>query len=87
VLFIFSLFFAKYDRQSQCLPNQKNRSTKEKLALSNLKRSGFVFIFAEPLAYLFRTKRSAAVFLMSGGLVKGTLGIDKHFWLLLMHQK
>ena len=31
----------------QCQPNQKNRSTIEQIALPNLKRSGFVFEFAD----------------------------------------
>jgi len=66
------LFTAKNDRQSQCQPNQKNRSRKEQIALPNLKRSGFVLIFAKPLIYHLQAKRSAAVFLMSVRLRKGT---------------
>ena len=52
---------------------KKNRSTKEKVSLPNLKCSGFVPMFAESSVYYLRTKRSAAVFLMSVRLVKGLL--------------
>ena len=67
-----SLFTPKDDCQFQCQSNQKNRSRKEQLAQPNLKRSGFVLIFAASLIYHLQTKRSAAVFLMSVGAEKGT---------------
>jgi len=87
LLFINYCFLLRTIVNPSACPIKKTEAEKERLTLPNLKRSGFVFIFAEPLVYHLRTKRSAAVFLMSEGLRKGTSGIDKHFLLLLMPQK
>jgi len=47
--------------------NQKNSCTREQIALTNLKRSGFVFLIIIRIIEGWNTKRSAAVFLMCVG--------------------
>ena len=47
--------------------NQKNSCTIEQIALTNLKRSGFVFLRIIQIKEEWNTKRSAAVFLMRVG--------------------
>ena len=47
--------------------NQKNSCTIERTALTNLKRSGFVFIMPVQIKEKSNTKRSAAFFLMRVG--------------------
>ena len=73
----------KYAVDPKSRKNQKNRCTTVKMALTNLKRSGFVFEFANAFIYCKRTKRSAAVFLMCIGYVqKAHCWIDKALWVL-----
>ena len=62
--------------------NQKNSCISGKLALTNLKRSGFVFINDDLnfLKKILNTKRSAAVFLMRVRLCKRLIaGLAKRF--------
>ena len=47
--------------------NQKNSCTIEQIALTNLKRSGFVSLIIIQIIEGWNTKRSAAVFLMRMG--------------------
>ncbi|SDH39183.1 hypothetical protein SAMN05421827_12335 [Pedobacter terrae] len=61
--------------------NQKNSCSSGKLALTNLKRSGFVFI-NDNLNFkrILNTKQSDAVFLMRKGLCKRLIaGLTKRF--------
>jgi len=61
--------------------NQKNSCCSGKMALTNLKRSGFVFVNTEfLLEKILNTKRSAAVFLMRMWLRKRLIaGLTKRF--------
>ena len=62
-----STTFTEERRQSQGRRNQKNSCTREQIALTNLKRSGFVFLRIVQIIEGWNTKRSAAVFLMRVG--------------------
>jgi len=71
----------KYAVNPKSQGNQKNSCISGKLALTNLKRSGFVFIDDDlNFKKILNTKRSATIFLMRIGLCKRLIaGLTKRF--------